>query len=78
MAKQKNNNYFLFFSGTRLIYERSFMMNLKSSPLSQTPPKNVPTCLLRGQPNTPFPKKPSPVSRSPPKMDDQEQFIMDL
>lgn len=65
--------------GTRLIYERAFMMNLKSSPLSQTPPKNLPTCLMRGQPNTPFTKRPSAISKSPPKGDDhQEQFIMDL
>ncbi|KAK2715158.1 eukaryotic translation initiation factor 4E-binding protein-like [Artemia franciscana] len=27
--------------GTKIIYERSFMKNLKNSPLSQTPPKGV-------------------------------------
>nr|4UE8_B Chain B, 4E-BINDING PROTEIN THOR [Drosophila melanogaster] len=33
---------------TKLIYERAFMKNLRGSPLSQTPPSNVPSCLLRG------------------------------
>ena len=31
-----------FFSGTRIIYERKFLMQLKSSPLAKTPPKNLP------------------------------------
>ncbi|XP_055386103.1 eukaryotic translation initiation factor 4E-binding protein [Condylostylus longicornis] len=54
--------------GTRLIYERAFMMNLKSSPLSQTPPKNIPQCLIRGQPNIPIKKcLATPVAKSPPK-----------
>jgi len=55
--------------GTRLIYERAFIMNLKSSPLSQTPPSNIPQCLIRGQPNIPIKKcmLAAPVAKSPPK-----------
>lgn len=36
--------------GTRIIYERAFLMNLKNSPLSRTPPKNLPR---------PFPSRPA-------------------
>uniref|UniRef100_A0A0K8TQE8 Putative eukaryotic translation initiation factor 4e binding protein 4ebp n=1 Tax=Tabanus bromius TaxID=304241 RepID=A0A0K8TQE8_TABBR len=65
--------------GTRIIYDKTFLLNLKNSPLSQTPPKNVPTGLLRGHPNTPIIKVASPVSKSPPKQDeDDHQFDMDL
>lgn len=58
--------------GTRLIYERAFMMNLRSSPLSQTPPKNLPQCLIRGQPNIPIKKC---LSKSPPKSSSHSQSI---
>jgi hypothetical protein len=34
--------------GTKIIYERNFLMNLKNSPLSQTPPKNIPCHLMKG------------------------------
>ncbi|XP_076326855.1 eukaryotic translation initiation factor 4E-binding protein 2-like isoform X1 [Tachypleus tridentatus] len=29
--------------GTRIIYERAFLMQLKNSPVAKTPPKNMPT-----------------------------------
>lgn len=34
--------------GTKIVYERTFLMNLKNSPLSQTPPKNIPCHLMKG------------------------------
>lgn len=36
-----------FSAGTKIVYERTFLMNLKNSPLSQTPPKNIPCHLLK-------------------------------
>jgi translation initiation factor 4E binding protein 2 len=40
--------------GTRIIYDRSFLMNMRQSPLAQTPPKcQIPHGLLRGTPQTP-------------------------
>lgn len=68
--------------GTKLIYERSFMKNLRNSPMSQTPPNNIPTCLLRGTPKTPFRKcvpAPEPISKASLKIEDhQEQFQLEL
>lgn len=75
------------FAGTRIIYERAFLMNLKNSPLSRTPPSNVPSTLIRGCKNVPMSKLngnnsryPSSISRSPPthKSADDQQFDMDL
>ena len=28
--------------GTRIVYERAFLMNMRNSPLAKTPPKNLP------------------------------------
>jgi len=73
--------------GTRIIYERSFLMNLKNSPLSRTPPSNVPSTLIRGCKNVPMSKlgaqrhsSMNSVSRSPPehKAHHEQQFDMDL
>ncbi|XP_030383942.1 eukaryotic translation initiation factor 4E-binding protein 3 [Scaptodrosophila lebanonensis] len=69
--------------GTKLIYERSFMKNLRGSPLSQTPPNNIPSCLLRGTPRTPFRKCVPPptdlVKKTKSlKIEDQEQFQLEL
>lgn len=35
------------FAGTKIVYERTFLMSLKNSPLSQTPPKNIPCHLMK-------------------------------
>lgn len=35
------------FAGTKIVYERTFLMNLKNSPLSRTPPKNIPCHLMK-------------------------------
>lgn len=76
---------FYLFTGTRIIYERAFLMNLKNSPLSRTPPSNVPSTLIRGCKNVPMSKNngnnryPNSVSRSPPSHKGvDEQFDMDL
>lgn len=77
--------FIFFFSGTRIIYERAFLMNLKNSPLSRTPPNNVPLGLVRGQPNIPIARSHLQnnhnlhAPRRPSKIDDsQEQFEIDL
>lgn len=70
--------------GTKIIYERAFMKNLRASPLSQTPPNNIPACLLRGTPRTPFRKcVPPPAAdlvkkTESLKIEDQEQFQLEL
>ncbi|EDW03993.1 eukaryotic translation initiation factor 4E-binding protein [Drosophila grimshawi] len=70
--------------GTKLIYERNFMKNLRGSPLSQTPPSNIPSCLMRGTPRTPFRKcVPVPAelvkkATASLKIEDQEQFQLEL
>jgi Eukaryotic translation initiation factor 4E binding protein (EIF4EBP) len=35
-------------SGTKIVYERTFLMNLRNSPLSHTPPKGIPCHLMKG------------------------------
>lgn len=35
------------FSGTKIVYERTFLLNLRNSPLSHTPPKNIPCHLMK-------------------------------
>lgn len=81
------NKYLLIclFAGTRIIYERAFLMNLKNSPLSRTPPTNVPSTLVRGCKNVPMSKLngnryATSISRSPPKHkpSDEQLFDMDL
>jgi len=67
--------------GTRIIYERAFLMNLKNSPLSRTPPNNIPSGLIRGNPNVPINTKHSLSRQQNPKIkidDHQEQFEIDL
>jgi len=34
--------------GTKIVYERTFLMNLRNSPLANTPPKNIPCHLMKG------------------------------
>lgn len=75
----------IFSTGTRIIYERAFLMNLKNSPLSRTPPSNVPSTLIKGCKNVPMSKLnanryANSVSRSPPsnKAGEDHQFDMEL
>lgn len=88
-ARRPQSNLFcfssIFFSlGTRIVYERAFLMNLKNSPLARTPPSNLnnlPHNILRNG-TTGVTSKPKPQQQphnSPPKFDEhQEQFDMDL
>ncbi|KAH8392541.1 hypothetical protein KR215_010554 [Drosophila sulfurigaster] len=69
--------------GTKLIYERTFMKNLRGSPMSQTPPNNIPSCLLRGTPRSPFRKcvpVPTELEKKTQslKIEEQEQFQLEL
>lgn len=44
---------FLFVTGTKIVYDRSYLMNLRNSPISQTPPKcAIPSGLVRGAPHS--------------------------
>lgn len=59
------------------------MKNLRCSPMSNTPPKNIPSCLIRGTPKTPFRKcvpAPEPAMKKMEslKIEDQEQFQLEL
>lgn len=72
---------FLFISGTRIVYERSFMMSLRHSPISQTPPKcALPAALLKNPPTSPSQVLPvaKPRSNSISFDESQETFSMDL
>ncbi|XP_077263914.1 eukaryotic translation initiation factor 4E binding protein thor [Temnothorax americanus] len=69
--------------GTRIVYERAFLMNLRNSPISRTPPRNpltIPSELLKG--NTPAITK-DPVKNNNNKdslviEESAEQFEMDM
>lgn len=37
----KSNSDFCEIAGTRIVYERNFLMQLKNSPMAKTPPKNI-------------------------------------
>lgn len=77
-----------FNTGTRIIYERNFLMNLKNSPLGRTPPKDLamlPPGIAKNSPPmssllSVSPKQTAPVvvvkKPAPPK--DDEQFDMDM
>lgn len=76
-------NMLLFYAGTKIVYDRSFLMNLRNSPISQTPPKcNIPSGLVRGTPQphavvgNSIPSSPTiPVATIE---ESAEQFAMDL
>ncbi|KYN00122.1 PREDICTED: eukaryotic translation initiation factor 4E-binding protein 1 [Cyphomyrmex costatus] len=68
--------------GTRIVYERAFLMNLRNSPISRTPPRNpltIPSELLKG--NTPvITKDPAKNTNKDSVMIEEsaEQFEMDM
>jgi hypothetical protein len=39
----KNNDVTGLLSGTRIVYERAFLMQMRHSPLAKSPPPNLPT-----------------------------------
>lgn len=50
--------FLVYLSGTRIIYERKFLLELRNSPLSRTPPRNLPlipgvTCDEKVKPGSP-------------------------
>ncbi|XP_076666081.1 eukaryotic translation initiation factor 4E binding protein thor [Andrena cerasifolii] len=68
--------------GTRIVYERDFLMNLRNSPISRTPPRNMPRIpveILKNQsaivtqPTRPQINKDTPVIE-----ETVEQFEMDM
>lgn len=72
-------------NGTRLVYERSMLMHLRNSPLSQTPPKTVlsiPNILVKEIKETTPTVTVSDGADSPIKKSasesDESQFEMDL
>lgn len=59
--------------GTRIVYERAFLMNLRNSPISRTPPRStltIPSELLKG--STPA------ITRDPAKNTDKGRFNVSL
>ncbi|XP_012269541.2 eukaryotic translation initiation factor 4E-binding protein isoform X2 [Athalia rosae] len=66
--------------GTRIVYERAFLMNLRNSPISRTPPRNIPAIpadLLKGPPA--ISTIPSPTIKDIPVIEETpEQFEMDM
>lgn len=76
-------NVLNYFSGTRIVYERSFLMSLAHSPISQTPPKcGLPAALLKnpglGNVKETKPSQPAKETRSNSFDETQETFSMDL
>jgi len=56
--------------GTRIVYDRSFLMHLRNSPMAKSPPKNLPpipgvTSPLVGKENKPTPKSPPKIGSQP-------------
>ena len=42
MLSSYSLNVCFYSSGTRIIYDRKFLLELRNSPLSRTPPRNLP------------------------------------
>ncbi|XP_017780276.1 PREDICTED: eukaryotic translation initiation factor 4E-binding protein 1 [Nicrophorus vespilloides] len=79
--------------GSKIVYEKSFLINLRNSPISKTPPKwDIPEDLMRGSGNDKKAKSPSALKQSARNnnsghqqktrtlsvSDDQDQFQMDM
>ncbi|KAF5296454.1 hypothetical protein FQR65_LT01443 [Abscondita terminalis] len=75
--------------GTRIVYERAFLMNLRNSPISKTPPTNweIPNHIVKGSPSPWIKEKKGIPSRKKNQnnmnhsngfADDSEQFHMDM
>ncbi|XP_076633834.1 eukaryotic translation initiation factor 4E binding protein thor [Colletes latitarsis] len=67
--------------GTRIVYERDFLMNLQNSPISRTPPQNIssiPTELLKNTTVSSQTGK-NQTNRDTPIIEESaEQFEMDM
>ncbi|CAK9810802.1 Eukaryotic translation initiation factor 4E-binding protein [Anthophora quadrimaculata] len=68
--------------GTRIVYERDFLMNLRNSPISRTPPRNmpsIPTELLKNTSPNPAVTAKLQVNKDAPVIEETaEQFEMDM
>jgi len=77
--------------GTRIIYDRNFLLQMRNSPVARTPPKNLPvipgvTCdspskdkSKHGHKQISHPEHPAPVQiEKDDKKQDEEQFEMDI
>ncbi|KAG8238614.1 hypothetical protein J437_LFUL017741 [Ladona fulva] len=68
--------------GTRIVYERSFLLHLRNSPLARTPPKNLPNIpeilLSSSLAKENGSDTPNPVKEKEQKDDSQEQFQLDM
>ncbi|XP_043491167.1 eukaryotic translation initiation factor 4E-binding protein [Polistes fuscatus] len=66
--------------GTRIVYERAFLMNLRDSPISRTPPNipSIPVDLLKVTPTISTPTKISPGKDALTIEESPEQFEMDM
>ncbi|KAF7402578.1 hypothetical protein HZH68_005313 [Vespula germanica] len=67
--------------GTRIVYERAFLMNLRDSPISRTPPRSIPSIpvdLLKVTPAIVTPAKISATKDTLMIEESPEQFEMDM
>ncbi|KOC69174.1 Eukaryotic translation initiation factor 4E-binding protein 1 [Habropoda laboriosa] len=68
--------------GTRIVYERDFLMNLRNSPISRTPPRNMPSIpieLLKNTPPNPAVPAKLQINKDSPVIEETaEQFEMDM
>ncbi|XP_012173171.1 eukaryotic translation initiation factor 4E-binding protein [Bombus affinis] len=67
--------------GTRIVYERDFLMNLRNSPISRTPPRNMPSIpgvLLKNTSSLSTSAK-NQINKDTPVIEESaEQFEMDM
>jgi len=72
--------------GTRIVYERAFLMNMRNSPLAKTPPNNMPNIpgVTSGMHKADTAKKDVENNKTSDKKDEQnnkeddDQFSMDI
>ncbi|XP_029034880.1 eukaryotic translation initiation factor 4E-binding protein isoform X2 [Osmia bicornis bicornis] len=68
--------------GTRIVYEREFLMNLRNSPISRTPPRNMPsfaTELLKNPSTNVVTSAKPQINKDTPIIEESaEQFEMDM
>ncbi|XP_054710694.1 eukaryotic translation initiation factor 4E-binding protein 1-like [Uloborus diversus] len=66
--------------GTRIIYDRSFLMQMRNSPIARTPPKNLPNIPGITSPNQNKPKENGAIVEGEGKQENHEEvlFTMDV
>ncbi|GIY63335.1 eukaryotic translation initiation factor 4E-binding protein 2 [Caerostris darwini] len=66
--------------GTRIIYDRAFLMQMRNSPIARTPPKNLPIIPGITSPNHLKPKENGTVPRAEEKQENHDDalFSMDV